>query len=58
MVSSHLLSEMQLMCDRVAIIQKGKLIDVRSVKEMIGNDEGQAHVQFTVKNTSHAKKQF
>lgn len=28
-VSSHLLSEMELMCDRVAIIQNGKLIDVR-----------------------------
>ncbi|WP_442602156.1 ABC transporter ATP-binding protein [Paenibacillus sp. KN14-4R] len=30
-VSSHLLSEMELMCDRVAIIQAGKLIDVRSL---------------------------
>jgi ABC-2 type transport system ATP-binding protein len=27
-VSSHLLSEMELMCDRVAILQHGKLIDV------------------------------
>ncbi|TCZ78905.1 ABC transporter ATP-binding protein [Paenibacillus albiflavus] len=32
-VSSHLLSEMELMCDRVAIIQNGKLIDVRSLVE-------------------------
>ncbi|MFE5321441.1 ABC transporter ATP-binding protein [Paenibacillus sp. NPDC056579] len=32
-VSSHLLSEMELMCDRVAIIQNGKLLDVRSFKE-------------------------
>jgi ABC-2 type transport system ATP-binding protein len=31
-VSSHLLTEMELMCDRVAIIDKGKLIDVRSIK--------------------------
>ncbi|WP_128895765.1 ABC transporter ATP-binding protein [Longirhabdus pacifica] len=31
-VSSHLLSEMELMCDRVAIIQEGKLIDVRHIK--------------------------
>lgn len=56
MVSSHLLSEMQLMCDRVAIIQEGKLIDVRSVKELIGNDEDQAQVQFIVENTAHAKE--
>ncbi|MBM7567344.1 ABC transporter ATP-binding protein [Paenibacillus sacheonensis] len=31
-VSSHLLSEMELMCDRVAIIQAGKLIDVRIIQ--------------------------
>ena len=31
-VSSHLLSEMELMCDTVAIIQQGKLIDVRSLR--------------------------
>ncbi|USB34024.1 ABC transporter ATP-binding protein [Paenibacillus sp. YPG26] len=31
-VSSHLLSEMELMCDTVAIIQSGRLIDVRSLK--------------------------
>ena len=30
-VSSHLLSEMELMCDRIAVIQSGKLIDVRSI---------------------------
>lgn len=32
-VSSHLLSEMELMCDRVAIIQGGKLVDIRSLQE-------------------------
>jgi ABC-2 type transport system ATP-binding protein len=31
-VSSHLLSEMELMCDRIAVIQSGKLIDVRDIK--------------------------
>ncbi|WP_029192315.1 ABC transporter ATP-binding protein [Paenibacillus harenae] len=31
-VSSHLLAEMELMCDRVAIIQNGKLIDVRTIR--------------------------
>jgi ABC-2 type transport system ATP-binding protein len=39
-VSSHLLSEMELMCDRVAIIQNGKLLDVRSFKDV----EGQAEI--------------
>lgn len=31
-VSSHLLSEMEMMCDRIGILQKGKLIDVQSVR--------------------------
>ncbi|RST56943.1 ABC transporter ATP-binding protein [Siminovitchia terrae] len=30
-VSSHLLSEMEMMCDRIAIIQKGRLINVQNV---------------------------
>lgn len=32
LVSSHLLSEMELMCDRVAIIQAGRLVDVRTLQ--------------------------
>ncbi|MFG6117592.1 ABC transporter ATP-binding protein [Halobacillus sp. MO56] len=32
LVSSHLLSEIELMCDRIAIIQQGKLITIRSVQ--------------------------
>jgi len=34
-VSSHLLSEMEMMCDRIGIIQKGKLIDVQHVQEFV-----------------------
>lgn len=33
LVSSHILSEMELMCDRIGIIQQGRLIDVRMVHE-------------------------
>ncbi|WP_234531718.1 ABC transporter ATP-binding protein [Paenibacillus pseudetheri] len=35
-VSSHLLSEMELMCDSVAIIQNGHLLEVKQLKE-VGN---------------------
>lgn len=34
LVSSHLLSEMELMCDRVGIIDNGKIIDIRSLKDI------------------------
>ncbi|MDF2963298.1 MAG: bacitracin transporter ATP-binding protein [Paenibacillus sp.] len=46
-VSSHLLSEMELMCDRVAIIQNGRLLDVRSFKE-IQSESDLLEVQFDV----------
>ncbi len=35
LVSSHLMSEMELMCDRVGVIVEGKLIDVKSVEELV-----------------------
>lgn len=35
-VSSHLLAEMQQMCDRVGVLQNGRLLGVRSVAEMTG----------------------
>jgi ABC-2 type transport system ATP-binding protein len=38
MVSSHLLSEMEMMCDRIGIIQNGSLVDVQLVEEFVQND--------------------
>lgn len=35
-VSSHLLSEMQLMCDRIGIIQNGNLLSVETVGNFVG----------------------
>ncbi|MBO0602599.1 ABC transporter ATP-binding protein [Sporosarcina sp. E16_3] len=32
-VSSHMLSEIELMCDRIAVIQNGKLVDIREMSE-------------------------
>ena len=39
LVSSHLLTEMELMCDRVAIIQNGKLVRIETVRELIEDNE-------------------
>ncbi|MUT67647.1 ABC transporter ATP-binding protein [Paenibacillus sp. NEAU-GSW1] len=52
-VSSHLLSEMELMCDRVAIIQNGKLIDVWNIQEG-GERNGTASVLFEVDKIDEA----
>jgi len=56
-VSSHLLSEMELMCDRVAIIQNGKLVDVRLIKEYI-EDGDRSPILFEVSDQDKAKQLF
>ncbi|PWW26461.1 ABC-2 type transport system ATP-binding protein [Cytobacillus oceanisediminis] len=38
-VSSHLLSEMEMMCDRIGIIQNGKLIDVQHINDFVQGEE-------------------
>lgn len=38
-VSSHLLSEMEMMCDRIGIIQQGKLVDVQLVHDFVNGEE-------------------
>lgn len=44
-VSSHLLSEMELMCDRVAILQRGKLVKVMPIQDFTrGKDETQTYL--------------
>lgn len=54
-VSSHLLSEMELMCDSVAIIQNGRLIDVRSLKYGSGASGAEAaETGFTVDDPERA----
>lgn len=47
-VSSHLLAEMDLMCDRVAILDGGKVIGVQSVQEMHENVTSSDGTQFRI----------
>ena len=50
-VSSHLLSEIELMCDRVAIIHKGKLLQTGNVQELITS---QRTMEFRVGDVARA----
>src|SRR5665648_711625 len=54
LVSSHLLTEMELMCDRIGIIQNGKLLDIQTVNDLLLN-QTTAKVLFTVDYRSKAK---
>lgn len=47
-ISSHILTEMQLMCDRVAIIYKGKLIAIKTVDEWTRPQNNILKIKLTV----------
>lgn len=55
-ISSHLLSEVQMICDRVAIINHGKIIKVASIHELIG--EAADRVEWTVTPMDEAMQIF
>ncbi|TCP30580.1 ABC-2 type transport system ATP-binding protein [Scopulibacillus darangshiensis] len=52
-VSSHLLSEMELMCDRIGIIQNGKLVGVQNVHDFVQGDS-QRPIRFSVDDGDQA----
>jgi ABC-2 type transport system ATP-binding protein len=57
LVSSHLLSEMQLMCDRFAIIEHGKLIHISTMNENeASEDKALRAVEIEVSDVNMASK--
>ena len=54
LISSHLLTEMELMCDRIGIIQNGKLRDIQKVNDFLLSDKS-VRVTFTLDNVLQAK---
>ena len=54
LVSSHILSEMELMCDRVAVIDKGKIVKTESLVLSDQNVENQS-TQAAIKVKNHDK---
>ncbi|MCL1917902.1 MAG: ABC transporter ATP-binding protein [Peptococcaceae bacterium] len=55
LVSSHLLSEMELMCDRVGIISNGRIIGVKTIKELMEQTSGKQKIyRFTVNDVAKA----
>ena len=61
-VSSHLLAEMEMMCDRIAVIKDGKLIAVKEKSDFIHQDEGDSLYAFKIdkpdKAVSHIAEVF
>ena len=55
LVSSHILGEMQLMCDRVGIINKGKMITIKTVEELINMNQDGDNIQLTLKTDNNEK---
>lgn len=55
LVSSHILAEMELMCDRIGIIREGKLIIVQEVRDLVEKNQGDVMVTFRVHPLDQAK---
>ncbi len=56
MVSSHLLAEMQMMCDRVGIIDKGRLLDIKTMEELRNLSGGASTQRIKVSRPSEASE--
>ena len=57
-VSSHLLSEMQMMCDRVGIIHNGVLLGVKPIGELMSDASGKSAYRFTTPMAVQAAERF
>lgn len=55
-ISSHLLSEVELICDNIIVIQEGKLIGERTIKNENNSLEEKLDVEIEVDNIDLAKK--
>jgi ABC-2 type transport system ATP-binding protein len=53
-ISSHLLSEMELMCDKVAVIENGKIIKIQSLKD--NEEKSKEHISDYVLEINNTKK--
>ncbi|MBR5058763.1 MAG: ABC transporter ATP-binding protein [Clostridiales bacterium] len=56
MVSSHLLSEIQLMCDRIGIINHGKLLQICSIEDFVNQAQSASVYRIKTSNPAKAKE--
>lgn len=55
-ISSHILSEMQQLCDRVAILNKGSLMAVKKISDLDKEDNSEITIEIKVDNIEEAGK--
>ncbi|MBO5102556.1 MAG: ABC transporter ATP-binding protein [Clostridia bacterium] len=55
-VSSHILSEMEQLCDTVAIFDHGNILELRTLADLQDNSGGKKHIQIKVDYPNYAGK--
>lgn len=55
-ISSHLMSEMELMCDRIGIIVNGQLKDVKTIEQMLSEERNNIKYRIEVGDVTKAKE--
>lgn len=56
LISSHILAEMQLMCDTIGIMNNGKIIDLKTVDQMTNGDKAEQKIEISVNFPNFAGK--
>lgn len=55
-VSSHILTEMELMCDKVAVINKGKIVKIEEVHKKDEDNKENGECEISVKQLPEAER--
>lgn len=56
LISSHILSEMELMCDRIGIIDNGKILENKTMEELQQGQNSKIQISFKVDYPNYAGK--
>ncbi len=56
LISSHILAEMQLICDTIGIMNNGKIIDLKTVDQMTHGDKAEQKIEISVNFPNFAGK--
>lgn len=56
LISSHILAEMELMCDTIGIMNNGKILEIQTVDQMKNGEKQQQKIEITVNYPNFAGK--
>ena len=56
LISSHILAEMELMCDTIGIMNNGKILEIKTIDQITKGDQAQQKIEISVNFPNYAGK--